>query len=435
MATLTERFQKGWNAFMNREATDYQQTGPSAIYHPDKIRLHYASEKSVVASIYNRIAIDVASVSLQHVRVDENDRFIEEINSGLNTCLGLEANIDQPARSFIRDLSLSLFDEGVVAVVPVDTTIDPKISDTYQIRTMRVGQITEWFPFHVRVKIYNDRTGNKEEVILPKRSVAIIENPLYTVMNEPNGTLKRLVDKLALLDVVDKASADGKLDLIIQLPYVIKSEMRQQQAEKRRQAIEMQLKGSKYGIAYIDGTERITQLNRPVENNLLAQVKYLNEILYQQLGLTEEILKGTANDEAMINYYYRTVEPILSAIANEFTRKFLTKTAWTQGQRITFFRDPFRLVPINALADIADRFTRNEILSSNEVRAIIGFRPSGQNGADDLRNKNLLPSDPSAEDPEAEKQMALDEAQQNFEQNQAELNSVDEDLDDLEKQL
>lgn len=398
MPTLLERFQKGWNAFSNKEIVEQktQEFGISYGERPDRIRLRLGNERSIISAIYNRIAIDVAAIEMRHIRVDENDHYIEEINSGLNECLSLQANIDQTGRAFTRDLVLSLFDEGVVAVVPVDTSLDPK-KGSYDIRTMRVGKILEWFPSYVRVDLYNDRTGQKEQIIVSKLNCAIVENPLYTVMNEWSSTFKRLSEKLGLLDVSDEKTSSGKLDLIIQLPYVIKTEARQKQAEERRKAIEMQLEGSKYGIAYTDGTERITQLNRPVENNLLAQVKYLTEQLYNQLGLTEDVIKGTASEEVMLNYFSRTVEPILSAIANEYTRKFITRTARAQGQKISFFRDPFRLVPISSLAEIADRFTRNEILSSNEVRAIIGFKPSDQNGADDLRNKNLLPTDPSGQ--------------------------------------
>jgi hypothetical protein len=346
------------------------------------------NERSVIISVYNRIALDVAGVNVQHVRLDQNGRFAEQIVSGLNNIFTTEANIDQTSRAFMMDIVMSMFDEGAVAVVPVDTTINPNIG-SFDVQTMRVARITTWYPRHVTVKVYNDNTGHHEELTLPKSQVAIIENPLYSVMNEPNSTLKRLLKKLAILDAIDEQSGAGKLDLIIQLPYVIRSEARKQQAEERRKDIEFQLAGSKYGIAYTDGTERITQLNRPAENNLMTQIQYLTSMLYSQLGLTEEVFNGKADEAAMLNYFNRTVIPILTAILDEFKRKFLTKTARTQNQSIVYFKDAFSLVPVASLADVADKFTRNEILSPNEVRAIIGYKPSGDPKANELRNRNI----------------------------------------------
>lgn len=389
MASFTQRLQHAWNAFRGRDRPGYVDYGLPSYYRPDRARMSRGNERSIVTAIYNRIAIDVASVTIQHVRLDENERYKETIHSGLNNCLTLDANVDQTGRAFMQDVVMSMFDEGCVAVVPVDTTIDPAVSASYDIQSMRVGKITQWYPEHVRVELYNDRTGRKEELTLPKRGVAIIENPMYAIINEPNSTMQRLVRKLNLLDAIDEQSGSGKLDLIIQLPYVIKSEARRQQAERRRRDIEEQLDGSKFGIAYTDGTERITQLNRGVENNLLTQIEYLTNLLYSQLGITPEILNGTANEQAMLNYNNRTVEPILSAITDEFKRKFLTKTARTQGQSILFTRDPFRLAPISNIAEIADKFTRNEIMSSNEIRAIVGLKPVDDARADELRNSNI----------------------------------------------
>lgn len=363
--------------------------GMSSYYRPDRPRFTRGNEQSIVTSVYNRIALDVASVAIRHVRLDENDRYLEDIDSGLNSCLSLEANVDQTGRALIQDLVMSMFDEGCVALVPVDTDEDPENTDSYKIESMRTGKIIEWKPRHVRVRLYNDRTGMKEEVWLRKDKIAIIENPLYAVINEPNSTMQRLIRKLNLLDVVDEQSSSGKLDLIIQLPYVIKTEARRQQAENRRKDIENQLAGSKYGIAYTDGTERITQLNRSVENNLMKQIEYLTSMLYSQLGITTTILDGTADEQTMLNYNNRTIEPILSAIVDEMKRKFLTKTARSQRQSIAFFRDPFCLVPVNNLAEIADKFTRNEIMTSNEFRQIVGMKPSKDPRADELRNKNL----------------------------------------------
>ena len=387
---LTDRLQHAWNAFRNPDmGYRYQDYGASSYYRPDRIMLSRGNERTITTSVYNRIALDTAAIDIMHARLDDNGRYKEQITSGLNECLTLRANIDQTSKAFLQDVVMSMMDEGVVAIVPVDTTIDPTKSSSFDIQTMRTGQIIEWYPKHVKVRVYNDRTGLKEEVLLPKESVAIIENPLYAVINEPNSTMQRLVRKLNLLDVIDEQSGSGKLDLIIQLPYVIKSEARRIQAENRRKDIENQLAGSKYGIAYTDGTERITQLNRPVENNLMKQIEYLTNMLYSQLGITQSILDGTADEKTMLNYYNRTIEPIITAIVDEIKYKFLTKTARTQMQDIVYFRNPFKLVPINELAEISDKFTRNEIASSNEIRQIIGWKPSDDPGADELRNKNL----------------------------------------------
>lgn len=397
------RLRHAWNVFLNRDPTAdyYRSLGPSYTYRPDRLRISTRNERSIITSIYNRLALDVAAITIEHVKLDENKRFTEEINSGLNNCLTLEANKDQTARNFIQDVVLSMLDEGVVAVVPIDTTENPDITQAFDIKTMRTGQVLDWYPDHVKVHVYNDRSGQKEDVVLPKKSVALIENPLYAVINEPNSTLQRLIRKLNLLDYIDEQSGSGKLDLIIQLPYVIKTETRRQQAENRRKDIEQQLSGSKYGIAYTDGTERITQLNRPVENNLIKTIEYLTSMLYSQLGLTQEIMSGTADEKAMLNYYNRTIEPLAAAIADEYKRKFLTKTARSQGQSIIFFRDPFKLVPISELAESADKFTRNEIMSSNEFRQIIGLKPSKDPKADELRNKNLNESNNGGNTPPA----------------------------------
>lgn len=386
---FTDRIQHAWNAFLNRDPTNHQDLGMSSYRRPDRARLTVSNERSIISSIYNRIAIDVSSVAINHVRLDQNGRYIETIDSGLNSILNLSANIDQTGRAFIQDVVLSLFDEGCVAIVPVETTLDPTLTTGYDINSVRTGQIVEWYPENVKVRVYNDKTGVKDELILPKTMVAIIENPLYAVMNEPNSTLKRLISKLNLLDAIDQQSGSGKLDLIIQLPYVIKTQARREQADERRKQIEEQLSGSKYGIAYTDGTERITQLNRPAENNLMTQITYLTSMLYSQLGLTESVFDGTADEKTMLNYYNRTIEPILSAITDEMKRKFLTKTARKQNQSLMFIRDPFRLVPVSDLAEIADKFTRNEILSSNDVRAIVGYRPADDPKADALLNKNI----------------------------------------------
>lgn len=376
-----------WDVFRNREPT-YYNIGSSSTYRPDRIRTFIRNEQSIVTSIYTRIALDVASINIRHCRVDENGRFKEYISSGLDNCLNLEANIDQTGRAFKQDIVESMFDEGVVAMIPVDTTIDPTVTGSYDIQTMRTGKILEWYPEHVKVQLYNQKTGHREELILPKRIIGIIENPMYSIINEPNSTMQRLIRKLTLLDRVDETTSSGKLDMIIQLPYVIKSESRRKEAEKRKKDIEEQLKGP-YGIAYVDGTEKIIQLNRPVENNLMKQVEYLRNELYSQLGITQEVLNGTADEQTMLNYNSRTIEPIVSAITDEMTRKFLTKTARSQSQTIMFFRDPFRLVPVNNIAEIADKFTRNEILTSNEIRGVIGFKPSDDPKADKLINSNL----------------------------------------------
>ena len=388
---LGTRLQKAWNAFHNnRDPTyQYQDIGAGYYYRPDRPRLSRGNERSIVTSIYNRIAMDCAAVDIKHVRLDENGRFLSEVDSDLNGCLSLEANVDQTGRALIQDIVMSMLDEGCVAIVPTDTDVDPKTTDSYKILSMRTGKILEWYPTDVKVRVYNERTGQKEDIILPKSTVGIVENPLYAVVNEPNSTMQRLIRKLCLLDAVDEQTGSGKLDLIIQLPYIIKTDARRQQAENRRKDIEMQLSGSKYGIAYTDGTERITQLNRPVENNLLKQVEYLTNMAYSQLGITQTILDGTADEKTMLNYNNRTIEPILSAIIDEMKRKFLTKTARTQGQSIEFFRDPFRLVPVNDIAEIADKFTRNEILTSNEIRQIIGMKPSDDPKADQLVNSNI----------------------------------------------
>lgn len=379
-----------WNAFFNLDDR-HRSYDTGAMYgtRPDRTRLNVANERSIISSIFTRIAIDVANVGIRHVRVDEQDRYLEDINSGLNECLKVEANVDQAATAFRQDIVLSLFDKGCIAVVPVDTTVNPSVSSGFDIKTMRVGYVRAWYPYHVRVDVFNERTGRREEITLEKRFVAIIENPLLAVMNEPSSTLQRLIRKLNLLDGVDEQVASGKLDLIIQLPYIIKSEARRTQAEQRRKDIEFQLKGSQYGIAYTDGTEKITQLNRPAENNLLKQVEYLTSMLYSQLGVTEEVMNGTADEAAMLNYINRTIEPILTAIVEAMRRTFLTKTARSQKQTIMYFRDPFKLVPVNVIAEIADKFTRNTILSANEIRSIVGFKPSKDPQADELRNANM----------------------------------------------
>lgn len=386
---LRTRLAHAWNAFTSRDPTQYIITGPGYSSRPDRPRLSRGNEKSIATSIFNRIALDVSSVNIKHCRLDKNGRYVEDIDSGLNNCLNLEANKDQTGRAFIQDVVLSMLDEGCVALVPVETTIDPKSSNSYQIDSMRTGKITEWYPDMVRVRLYNDRTGEKEEILLPKNQVAIIENPLYAVVNEYNSTMQRLIRKLSLLDVTDEQTASGKLDLIIQLPYVIKTETRREQAERRRKDIIDQLAGSQYGIAYTDGTEKITQLNRSLENNLLKQVEYLTNMVYSQLGITQSVLDGTADEKTMLNYMNRTVEPIISAIVDELKRKFLTKTARSQLQSIVYFRDPFRLVPVNDIAEIADKFTRNEIMTSNEIRQIVGMQPSKDPKADELVNSNI----------------------------------------------
>lgn len=389
--TLGSRLKHAWNAFTNnRDPTiTYHDIGPGYSIRPDRPRFSRGNERTIITSILNRIALDAASIDLVHCKLDDNGQFVENVNSKLNSCLTLSANIDQTGRAFRHDIYMSMLDEGCVAIVPVETTMNPKVTDSYDISSMRVGKIVEWFPQYVRISLYDERTGRKEEVTMHKSKVAIVENPLYPVMNEPNSTVQRLIRKLALLDNIDEQSGSGKLDLIIQLPYVVKSEARRQQAEKRRKDIEMQLAGSKYGIAYTDGTEKITQLNRSLENNLLKQIEYLMAQVYSQLGLTQAIMEGTADDKTMLNYYDRTVEPLVAAVADAMKRVFLTKTARTQMQSITYFRNPFKLVPVNDLAEIADKFTRNEIMTSNEIRQIVGMKPSNDPKADELRNSNL----------------------------------------------
>lgn len=400
---IGSRLKHAFNAFMNRDPT-YTPTGSSYSIRPDRPRLSRGNERSIVTSVFNRIALDVASIDIKHCRLDENGRYVEDIDSGLNNCLDLEANLDQTGRAFIQDVVMSMLDEGCVAIVPVDTTLNPKITNSYDILSMRTGKILGWYPAHVRVRLYNDQTGDKEDILLPKSQVAIIENPLYAVVNEYNSTAQRLIRKLSLLDVTDEQTASGKLDLIIQLPYVVKTDARREQANRRRKEIEEQLTGSKYGIAYIDGTEKVTQLNRSLENNLLKQIEYLAEMMYSQLGITQEILNGTADEKTMLNYNNRTVEPIVSAIVDEMKRKFLTKTARSQRQTITFFRDPFRLVPVNDIAEIADKFTRNEIMTSNEIRQIVGMKPSDDPKADELINSNISKPDETMQPTDEESQ-------------------------------
>lgn len=392
-----DRLQHAWNAFMNKDPTTYYH-GSSYSINPNRVRFTRGNERSIVTAVYNRLALDTAAISIKHIRMDKNDRFSEVINSDLNECLNLSANIDQTGRAFIQDIVVSMLDEGCVAVVPVDTTLNPEITGSYDVNTMRTGKIIEWYPQHVKIRLYNEITGRKEDITFPKNMVAIMENPFYSVMNESNSTLQRLIRKLVLLDSIDEQSGSGKLDLIIQLPYTIKTEARKRQAEERRKDIEMQLAGSKYGIAYTDGTEKVTQLNRSVENNLMKQIEYLTNLFFSQLGITQSILDGTADEKTMLNYYDRTIEPILSTIVDEMKRKFLTKTARSQGQSIKFFRDPFKLVPVSEIAEIADKFTRNEIASSNEIRQVIGWTPSNDPKADELRNKNL--SEPNGESQE-----------------------------------
>lgn len=415
------RLKHAWNAFTGNIQMNYRDLGMSYSYRADRPRMSRGNERSIVTSVYNRIALDVAALNVQHVRLDENGRFLSVIDDGLNNCLTLEANVDQTARSFIQDVVISMFDEGSVAIVPVDTTTDPNVSGSYDIQSLRVGQILDWYPQYIRTRVYNEQTGRKEDIVVPKSAVAIIENPLYAVINEPNSTMQRLIRKLNLLDVIDEQSGSGKLDLIIQLPYVIKTEARRQQAENRRKDIESQLSGSKYGIAYTDGTEHITQLNRSVNNNLMSQIEYLTSMLYSQLGITQSILDGTADEKTMLNYNNRTIEPIISAIVDEMKRKFLTKTARSQRQSISFFRDPFKLVPVNEIAEIADKFTRNEIMTSNEIRQVVGMKPSDDPRADELRNKNL--SEPSGSDQQSEEALITTD------------NSVEESASDLDDKI
>jgi hypothetical protein len=415
------RLKHAWNAFTGNVQMNYRDLGMSYSYRADRPRMSRGNERSIVTSVYNRIALDVAALNVQHVRLDENGRFLSVIDDGLNNCLTLEANVDQTARSFVQDVVISMFDEGSVAIVPVDTTTDPNVSGSYDIQSLRVGQILDWYPQYIRARVYNEQTGRKEDIVVPKSAVAIIENPLYAVINEPNSTMQRLIRKLNLLDVIDEQSGSGKLDLIIQLPYVIKTEARRQQAENRRKDIENQLSGSKYGIAYTDGTEHITQLNRSVNNNLMSQIEYLTSMLYSQLGITQSILDGTADEKTMLNYNNRTIEPIISAIVDEMKRKFLTKTARSQHQSISFFRDPFKLVPVNDIAEIADKFTRNEIMTSNEIRQVVGMKPSEDPRADELRNKNL--SAPSGSNQQSE-EMPI-----------AEVDSIGDSANDLDDKI
>lgn len=435
--TLGSRLKKAWNAFTNRDPTpNYFNIGQSYSYRPDRLRLSRGNERSIVTSIFNRIAIDVSCIEIRHCKLDDDGRYDSDIKSGLNDCLSLEANIDQTSRSFIQDVVMSMLDEGCVAIVPIDASENILRTNSYDIYSMRTGKILEWKPAHVLVRVYNDRTGNKEDILMPKSKVAIIENPLYSIINEPNSTLQRLMRKLSLLDVTDEQTASGKLDLIIQLPYLIKTDARREQADKRRKDIEMQLSGSKYGIAYTDGTEKITQLNRPIENNLMTQVEYLTNQLFAQLGITQAILDGTADEKTMLNYYSRSIEPITSAITIEMKRKFLTKTARTQNQSIEAFRDPFKLVPINNIAEIADKFTRNEILTSNEIRQIIGFKPSSEPKADQLLNSNL-------NHPEMNTDMAYEDGgvqqtgmtEEEYMRHMQALDDIDRSIDELESQF
>ncbi|MBO5887471.1 MAG: phage portal protein [Bacteroidaceae bacterium] len=416
--SIGSRLKHAWNAFTgNRDPTmRYRDIGPSYGIRPDRPRFTGGRERSLVTALFNRMAMDVAGINIQHVQLDENGRFKSVIKSGLNECLNLSANIDQTGRAFKQDIVMSMLDEGNIAIVPVDTTRDPNDTDSYDIESMRVGKILEWYPAHVKVRVYNERTGRKEDLIMSKRTVAIVENPFFAVINEPNSTMQRLIRKLALLDAIDEQSGSGKLDLIIQLPYVVKTEARRKQAEDRRADIERQLSGSKYGIAYTDGTERITQLNRPVENNLMKQIEFLTNMLYGQLGITPSVMDGTADEATMLNYYTRNTEPILAAIVDSMKRTFLTKTARTQNKSIEFFRDPFKLVLVNNMAEIADKFTRNEILSSNEIRQIIGIKPSNDPKADKLVNSNITqPEDNNEPKPKAPETIKEGENSQNGE--------------------
>ena len=432
---VIDRIKRGWNAFRKEPEYVYPEGNASYVY-PDRVVLTRGNDRTIVNALYERIAVDAAAIHINHVLLDDEGRFKEILNDDLNSLFNLEANIDQTGRAFVQDLILTMFDEGCAAIVPIDTDINPE-NGAFKILSARVGSIKEWYPDSIRVRVYNDRTGRKDELIVKKENVGIIQNPFYTVMNEPNSILRRLIQKLALLDITDQKNSSGKMDLIIQLPYVIRSEAKRKEAENRRKQIEDQLVGSKYGIAYADGSEKITQLNRPVENNLLSQVEVLTKQLYSEIGITAEIMNGTAKEEEMLNYYNRTIEPVLSAITDEVKRKFLTKTARTQGHTIMFFRDPFKLVPINSIADIADKFTRNEILSSNEVRGLVGFKPSEQPGADELRNKNLNQSAEEAAPMGMEGEMPMGEPlTDDYIQNELNnLDAFDKDLDLLEKEL
>ena len=432
--TFASRLKHAWNAFVKNKDPTPIDTGPGYYYRPDRPRLSRGNERTIVTAVYNRIALDVSLINIRHVRLDENGRYISGVKSDLNSCFSLSANIDQTGRSFIQDIVMSMFDEGCVALVPVDTTFNPEVTGSYDIQSIRTGKVIEWYPQYVRVEVYNERIGRKENLMLPKSIVAIIENPLYAVINEPNSTMQRLIRKLRLLDVIDEMNGSGKLDLIIQLPYTIRSETRRDQAERRRQDIERQLAGSKYGIAYTDGTERITQLNRAVENNLMSQVEFLTSMLYSQLGITKEIMDGTADEKAMLNYYSRTIRPIITAITDEVKRKFLTKTARTQGQSIEFFRDPFSLVSIADITEMSDKMTRNEIMTANEIRQIIGMMPSSEPKADKLQNSNLY-----QEGNETEPAMTEEESQRLIDAygglNEKQTQSALSDLDDLDSQL
>jgi Phage portal protein len=429
--SLGSALRHAWNVFSNQDArtTPYTEYyGAAYGVRPDRMRFRIPNERSIVTAIYTRLGIDIAANDIRHVRVDDEDRYVEDIDSGLNNCLTLEANVDQAAQAFLLDIALTMFDNGVAAVVPVDTSISPNLTGGFDILTLRVGTIVTWYPQHVRVSLYNEGKGQREEITLPKSQVAVIENPLYSIMNEPNSTLQRLLLKLSLLDAIDEQSASGKLDLIIQLPYVIKSEARRTQAEQRRKDIEFQLKGSKYGIAYTDGTEKITQLNRPVTNNLMEQVEFLTAMLYGQLGLTTEVMNGTADEKAMLNYWNRTIDPILTAIVQEMKRKFLTKTARTQKQSVVYFHDPFKLIPIEQIAEIADKFTRNEVMSSNEIRQIVGRKPHKDPKADQLINSNMPQPDtgvpiPGQSEVTAPAPIALDELNTSFDE-------IDKAIDD-----
>ncbi|MBP5597183.1 MAG: phage portal protein [Pseudobutyrivibrio sp.] len=432
MPTFTDRLAHAWNAFMNRDPTVYR--GNASYTRPDRVRLTRGNERSIVNAVFNRIAADCAAVDVQHVRLDQNDRYTETIDDNFNQCLMVSANIDQSGRAFRQDIFMSMLDEGVVAVVPIDTTLNPR-THSFDILSMRTGKIVEWYPEHVKVKVYNQRTGQKEEIVVPKSSTAIIENPFYSIMNEPNSVAQRLIRKLNILDVIDEQSGSGKLDMIIQLPYTIKSPARKQQAEERRQSIENQLTGSKYGIAYIDATEHVTQLNRAVENNLMNQIEFLTSMLYSQLGITKEILDNSATEEVMNNYSNRTLEPILSAVCEEMRRKFLTKTARTQKQSVMFFKKPFKFVSATNMAEIADKMTRNEIMTSNEVRQELGMKPSEDPRADQLVNKNISQSKEMLEDAEA---VGLDEeneemTEEEYMKHKADLDKFDAELDELEK--
>jgi len=428
------RLKTAWNVFLNKDPThDYMDSGYGYSYRPDRPRLTRGNERSIVTSVYNRIALDVASITIQHVILDENDRFLSYVNSGLNTCLTLEANVDQTGRAFIQDVVMSMLDEGCVAVVPIDTDVNDNTPLGFDVESMRTGKILEWYPNMVKVKAYNERKGIKEDIVVPKSTTAIIENPLYSVINEPNSTMQRLIRKLNLLDAVDEQSGSGKLDLIIQLPFAIKSEARRAQAEKRRLDVETQLSNTKYGVAYTDGTERITQLNRPVNNNLMTQIEYLTSMLYSQLGISASVLDGTADEKTMLNYYSRTIEPIISAIVDEMKRSFLTKAARIQRHSIMFFKDPFRLVPLSELAEIADKFTRNEIMSSNEIREITGRKPSSDPKADELKNKNIS-SDANEEKPTVGNDDVDASGSDNGITESQYIQSID-DIDDMDAQI